>query len=289
MDAALTRQQSWFRRGDNKGKREVKDLARPGWFPDPAEGSCERFWTGTIWTGLTRPIAESYSLPIMGLSRTFFDHSIQTNSVRTRRLVASEDLLRWGRFNLRLSEVSSVSHWMDRDSKDGHWNKLNFQAVGRLGTLRVEIHGVRGEAARGRAYDGYRALVSTATSIVVPRLAVEIVDRLEAGQVVKMGSMRLTARGLSSRSRDPRRHGLSGRWDTLQLMVDPTGKPLLTETELVHRGTALIRTADGLAFPALDPHDRTAAVLPLVLWLAQDRFVDRAQLASTQLRAFSRV
>ena len=275
MDVALARQHSWFRRSPGGTQREAKDLARPGWFPDPADISHERFWTGSIWTGLVRPISESYSMSMAGMSRTFFDHSISSTSVRTRRLVASEESIRWGRFHIRLNDITSVTHWVESNRRDGHWERLHFSVEGRLGTMRFDIKGVKNSDARTRAYDGYRALVSASSAIIVPRLAVDIVNRLEGGHIVKLGSYRLTARGLSSRHVDPRRQALTGRWDSLELLVDPTGASLDTDIERANRGSVFVRTNDGVAFPHLDAHDRVATVMPLVLWLAKDRFAEK--------------
>lgn len=278
MELALVGRHTQFRGKPRTSLRAAPPLARPGWFPDPADLTSERFWTGTIWTGLTRPLADAYVTPVAGMARTLFDHTIQRKAMRTRRLLVTENSIRWGRFNIGLGEITAVSHFMRCDPRDGRWTRLVFRVESRLGTLKVDIHGVTNEEARTRAYDGYRALVSAASTIVIPRLAVELVDRIEAGHTVNLGPYRLTDRGLSLRHRKVDRHPLSGRWFALRLEVDATGQPM--ELSIRHDAAerSFVRTADGLSFPAPEPGARATAVLPLVLWLAQDRFTDQVDL-----------
>jgi Protein of unknown function (DUF2510) len=278
MELALVGRHTQSRGKPRTSLRPAPPLARPGWFPDPADLTSERFWTGTIWTGLTRPLADSYVVPVAGMARTLFDHAIQHRAMRSRRLVVTENSIRWGRFTIGLSEITAVSHVVKSDPRDGRWTRLAFRVESRLGTLRIDIHGVTNEEARMRAYDGYRALVSAASTIVIPRLAVEVVDRVEAGHTVNLGPYRLTDRGLSLRHRKVDRHPLSGRWFALRLDVDATGQPMDASAHNEASESSFVRTADGLKFPAPDPGHRATALLPLVLWLAQDRFNDQVDL-----------
>jgi Protein of unknown function (DUF2510) len=278
MELALVGRHTQFRGRTRASLRPAPPLARPGWFPDPADLTSERFWTGAIWTGLTRPLTDAYVLPVAGMTRTLFDHSIQRKAMRTRRLLVTESCIRWGRFNIGLNEITAVSHFMKCDPRDGRWVRLVFRVESRLGTLKIDIHGVTGEEARTRAYDGYRALVSAASTIVIPRLAVEVVDRIEAGHSVNLGPYRLTDRGMSLRHRKVDRHPLSGRWFALRLDVDATGQPHESAPAGDADNPSFVRTADGLSFPAPEPSDRAAALVPLVLWLAQDRFIDQVDL-----------
>ncbi len=260
------------------------DIARSGWFPDPAQHETERFWTGTAWTGLTRPTAQGFVSTVAGVSRCLFDHTISRSSMRTRRLMVTEEWIRWGQYDIRVADITAVSHSVVSDSRDGHWKKLIFVVEGRLGTLRIVIRGVRGETERRRAYDGFRALVSLAESVIVPRIASQIVDRLESGHVVRLGHYRLTNRGLTLKHREGHRQVLSGRWYALNLTTDASGRSLDNAIDAAVRGSVLVRTVEGLPFPALDPQDKWASIMPLVLWLAQDRFTDRDDLRLPQVR-----
>jgi Protein of unknown function (DUF2510) len=278
METALAQRPTGLRGKSRSTKREARDLTRPGWFPDPAAVTTERFWTGTGWTGLIRPIADTYALPVAGVARTMFDQTIARTGLRSRRLAVTDESIRWGRFNIALNDITTVTHWVKCNPKDGRWERLVFVVEGRLGTLRVDIHGVKSEIDRARAYDGYRALVSVASSIVIPRLAVDVVDRLESGQIVKLADYRMSARGVSQKHREGGRHPISGRWSSLQLNVDPSGQSLMRAVDPTTRGAVLLRTEEGLPFPAIDLGDRAAAILPLVLCLAKDRFINVEEL-----------
>jgi Protein of unknown function (DUF2510) len=233
----------------------------PGWFADPANTVNERFWTGSRWTAMTRPKNDFYAVAVPGVRRAFFDHAIHGPRFRTRRLVVTDDRVRWGQYDMGFREMRSVAFWQESDSSTSKWTKLVFSAESRLGTLRITLKNMRDEEERIRAYNGYKALVSAAESIILPRLAVAYLERLTLGEVIKIGEYQLTSRGVSLHQREGRRQEISGRWSSLQL-----------ESRSPSAGQALLRTEAGLAFPDIDAKEKGAAVLPLLLCLAREQF-----------------
>jgi Protein of unknown function (DUF2510) len=236
-------------------------IEAPGWFADPASTVNERFWTGARWTAMTRPKNDFYAISVPGVRRAFFDHSLQGPRFRTRRLVVTDDRVRWGQYDMGFREMKSVTFWQENDPKANTWTKLVFSAESRLGTLRITMKNIRDEEERIRAYNGYHALVSAAESIILPRLAVALLERLTLGEIIKVGDYQLTSRGVSVHQREGRRQELSGRWSNLQL-----------ESRSPSGGQALLRTEAGLAFPDVDPKEKAAAILPLLLCLAYEQF-----------------
>ncbi len=236
-------------------------LEAPGWFADPANAVSERFWTGTRWTAMTRSKNDFYAIAVPGVRRAFFDHSLNGSRFRTRRLVVTDDRVRWGQYDMGFREMKTVAFWQETDATTNTWNRLVFSAESRLGTLRISLKNIRDEEERIRAYNGYRALVSAAESIILPRLAVAFLERLVLGEVIKIGEYQLTSRGVSVHQKEGRRQELSGLWSNVQLQSrSPSG------------GQALLLTEAGLTFPDVDPKERSAAVLPLLLCLAREQF-----------------
>ncbi len=242
-------------------------LPEPGWFPDPADIRHERLWTGDSWTGLTRVAPEFGAYAVAGVQRTMFDRTVQSSPFRTRHLAVTPDRIRWGQYDIRLSDIRSVSYWT-QDETVGRWKHLSFSVEGRLGTLRISFKNVRGEQQRERAQQGFAALTSTAQTLILPRLAVNTVNKLDQGDAVKLGGYRLSSRGISLQQREGRRQALSGAWSSLTPLIAADGS-------LTTRDQGLLRTAEGVILPLPDRRDKAAILLPLVVCLAHDRFARR--------------
>jgi hypothetical protein len=177
-------------------------------------------------------------------------------------------------------EITSVWHWIEEDESARHldpakaWKRLVFQAENRVSGMRIHWSNVGGTTARGEVWDAYRALVSVATTVVQPRLAVEYLDRMSQGKDVKIGSLRLTSRGLVDRHHDPRRASVSSHWDDVTPLVDTDGAPLPNSN-----GVASLK--DGTVIGHVDASVKNAAVVPLLLWLAKDRFETKPLVLAT--------
>jgi hypothetical protein len=148
------------------------------------------------------------------------------------------------------------------------WTKLVFFAENRVSGIRIQFANVGGRTERDQVFDGYKALVSAAQTIVVPRIAVTFLEKLDADGEVKIGGVRLSRRGVIMRHRDPRRASVSSSWEAVTMLIDTDGKPTSGRPimAMCHNGTEL---------PIIDPSSKHAAVLPLLMWLAHDRFAQK--------------
>ncbi len=252
-------------------ENQTADHAAPGWFTDPSSGGHERFWTGNAWTGLVRERDLGFIETVPGVNRTLFEKNVPTSKFSTRRMRVTTTSIRWGRWEIPTSDITSVWHWIEESSDAVHqnpakaWHKLVFEAENRVSGLRVKFDNVGGLESRAIAWDAYRALVSVSTTIVAPRIASEYLDRLSEGKEVKIGGVRMTSRGIVNRHVDPRRASISAHWNDLTLLVDCDGRPFGNAHELA-------RVADGTIMNTISANTKNAPVLPLLLWLAKDRF-----------------
>jgi hypothetical protein len=247
------------------------DAAAPGWFTDPSSEAHERFWTGDTWTGLVRERDLGFAETVPGVERTLFQKAVPTSKFSSRQMRVSTNSIRWGRWEIPTSEITSVSHWIEESANalDQHpaqaWHKLVFEAENRVSGLRVKFDKVGGVDARATAWDAYRALVSVSTTIVAPRLAVEQLDRLSEGKEVRIAGMKITSRGVVQRNIDPRRASISAHWNDLTLLVDCDGRPFGQANELA-------RVGDGTIMHGATANTKNGPMLPLLLWLAKDKF-----------------
>jgi hypothetical protein len=249
----------------------TRDAIGPGWCPDPASTAHERFWTGSEWTGVVRERDLSFVAAVPGLNRTLMEKTIPKSRWSTRRINISTNSIQWGRWKLPTAEIMSVWHWIEEDESARYsdpakaWKKLVFQAENRVSGMRIQWSSVGGTTARSEVWDAYRALVSVATTVVQPRLAVEYLDRMSAGKDVRIGSLRLTSRGIVDRHHDPRRASVSSHWDDITPLVN-------TEGVLAANAPGIATLRDGTPLAPVDASVKNAAVVPLLLWLAKDRF-----------------
>jgi Protein of unknown function (DUF2510) len=249
----------------NFTQNSANHTQEPGWFTDPSGAALQRFWTGTRWTTVTRAPQDNYSLAVPGVRRSFFDHAVHTSSFGSRRLIVTDERIRWGQYTVAHSEVRKVSYWCEERVAKAHRQKFVFSVESRLGTMRIVLKGARSEEDRTRAFNGFQALVSSANMFVIPRLAVALVDRMSSGEVLTIAGYRLTSRGVSLHQKEGRRQELSGQWANLRI----------SDGEL-HQGQVLLETHKGQYFPEVNPRDKGVAVLPLLLCLAQDKFGQEA-------------
>jgi Protein of unknown function (DUF2510) len=268
MDLALTR---LIQRSPKQQRNPTTDLVAPGWFPDPASGAQERFWTGRMWTGVTRPRDTGFIEPVHGVERTMFERNVPLSRVSTRRLRVTTSQIKWGRSSMNTSEVAAVWHWIEEDP-DGApigggpaWSKLAFDVENRLSGIRFRLSNVGSLQNRSVAWDAYRALTSVSAAVIQPRIAVEHLDKLSEGKEARIANLRITSRGVVQRHADPRRASLAASWDELTLLVDCDGRFLQGPGELA-------QLRDGQLLARIDPSAKNAPVVPLLLWLAQDRF-----------------
>jgi Protein of unknown function (DUF2510) len=278
MDLAITRRMG---RQPQAKQTAMRDLAAPGWFTDPSSLTEERFWTGSVWTGLTRARDMAFTESVPGVVRTLFERSVPISKIATRRLAVTTTSIRWGRWEVSTAEVQSIWHWIEESPDDAAndpskaWHKLVFEAENRVSGLRVKFANVGGSESRQVAWDGYRALLSVSTTVIQPRLAVEYLDKLSDGKEVKIGNLRLSSRGIVQRHVDPRRASLSAHWNDLSVMVDCEGRPLGDPSELA-------RLRDGTMLEPIDASTKNAPVVPLLLWLAKDRFETKPMVLATR-------
>jgi Protein of unknown function (DUF2510) len=268
MDLAITRRMG---RQPQAKQSAPRDLAAAGWFTDPASLTEERFWTGSVWTGLTRARDMAFTETVPGVTRTLFERNVPISKIATRRLRVSTSAIQWGRWEVATAEVQSIWHWIEespeelaKDASKG-WHKLVFEAENRVSGIRVKFSNVGGLESRSIAWDAYRALCSVSTTVIQPRLAVDYLEKLSDGKEVKIGNLRLTSRGIVQRHVDPRRASLSAHWNDLTVMFDCDGRPMGEPDELG-------RLRDGTMLEPLDAGVKNAPVVPLLLWLAKDRF-----------------
>jgi hypothetical protein len=268
MDFALARR---LQRSPHKGSTPQKDLAAPGWFTDPSSGSLERFWTGAAWTGVTRERDTGFVEAVPGIERTMFDRNVPLSRVSTRRLKVTTSSIRWGRSSLPTAEVTAVWHWIEEDPDQvasggaPAWSKLAFEVENRVSGIRMRLSNVGSLQNRSVAWDAYRSVTSLSSTIIQPKIAVDYLTRLSEGKEVRLANLRLTSRGIVQRHIDPRRAALTASWDEIGLMVDCDGRLLGGPGELA-------RLRDGQLFSPIDPTSKNAPVVPLLLWLAKDRF-----------------
>lgn len=268
MDFALARR---LQRSPNKGTTRQKDLAAPGWFTDPSTGAQERFWTGAAWTGVTRERDTGFVEAVHGIERTMFERNVPVSRVSTRRLKVTTSSIRWGRSSLPTSEITAVWHWIEEDADQvasggaPAWSKLAFEVENRVSGIRVRLSNVGSLQNRSVAWDAYRSVTSVSSTIIQPKIAVDYLNRLSDGKEVRVANLRLTSRGVVQRHVDPRRAALSSSWDEISLQVDCDGRVLGAPGQL-----ALMR--DGQQFSPIDATSKNAPVVPLLLWLAKDRF-----------------
>lgn len=268
MDFALARR---LQRPPKETQMATKDLAALGWFTDPSTGAQERFWTGAAWTGVTRQRDTGFIEAVHGIERTMFEKNVPLSRVSTRRLKVTTSAIRWGRWNMPTSEVTSVWHWIEEDPEGvpsggaPAWSKLAFEVENRVSGVRIRLSNVGSLQNRSVAWDAYRAVTSVSSTIIQPRIAVDYLERLSEGKEVRLANLRMTSRGIVQRHVDPRRAALSSSWDELNLMVDCDGRFLAESGELA-------RLRDGQKFDQIDPAAKNAPVAPLLLWLAKDRF-----------------
>jgi Protein of unknown function (DUF2510) len=251
--------------------QQAIDAAAPGWFTDPSSGAHERFWTGDVWTGLVRERDLGFAETVPGVNRTLFEKNVPTSKFSSRRMRVTTTSIRWGRWEIPTSEITSVWHWIEESSNAVNqnpanaWHKLVFEAENRVSGLRVKFDKVGGSEARQTAWDAYRALVSVSTTIVAPRIAAEYLQRLTEGKEVKIGGLKMTSRGVVQRHVDPRRASMSAHWNDLTLLVDCDGRPFGLPNELA-------RVGDGSIMHTIPANTKNGPVLPLLLWLAKDKF-----------------
>ncbi len=267
MELAITRRMG---RQPQSKQTTPRDLAAPGWFTDPSSVTEERFWTGAVWTGLTRARDMAFTETVPGVARTLFERNVPISKIATRRLRVTTTSIRWGRWEVATNEVQSIWHWIEESPDEAMdpsraWHKLVFEAENRVSGLRVKFANVGGMDSRSIAWDAYRALLSVSTTVIQPRLAVDYLERLSDGKEVKIGNVRLSSRGIVQRHADPRRASLSAHWNDLTVMVDCEGRPLGDPSELA-------RLRDGTMLEPIDASTKNAPVIPLLLWLAKDRF-----------------
>jgi hypothetical protein len=273
MELAMSRH---AKRTQRRSSFPSRDTIAPGWFVDPASTAQERFWTGAHWTGVVRERDLSFVAVVPGLNRTLIERSVPRTRWATRRITVATTHIQWGRWKLPTEEITNVWHWIeespDADDPSTAWTKLVFEAENRVSGMRIHFKRVGGTSARKEVWDAYRALISVSTTVVQPRLAIDYLDRLTAGKDVKIGSLRLTARGIVDRHHDPRRASVSAHWDDLTLLVTPEGMAAEDNEDGSPNTSGLARVADGSIVGHIDASAKNAAVLPLLLWLAKDKF-----------------
>jgi hypothetical protein len=273
MQLAITRHAN---RSQRRNSFPSRDTIAPGWFVDPASTAHERFWTGDQWTGVVRERDLSFVAVVPGLNRTLIQKSIPRNRWSTRRITVATTHIQWGRWKLPTEEITNVWHWIEEapnaEDPSKAWTKLVFEAENRVSGMRIHFKRVGGATARKEVWDAYRALISVSTTVVQPRLAVDYLDRLVSGKDVKIGSLRLTSRGIVDRHHDPRRASISAHWDDVTLLVTAEGLATEDDEDGSAAALGLARVTDGSIIGHIDASAKNASVLPLLLWLAKDKF-----------------
>ena len=244
-------------------------LPSAAWYPDPSGRHEERFWDGLAWTAHVRSGPHLQSMRVgsrhLDAQRILYDRDVPLGPLSHKRLKLHIDRFCWGNVVVALTDIHAVAHWAEIDSPGptAKWDRLTFLLWGKHRPLRIVLSAPRIDVkARSAQEDGFTAAVNLARQVIEPRLVVETVQRLEEGNMVRIGNLRLSSRGIVvARLLGGRRANASVRWSDI---TDIGGDGQKSEH--------LIRSDSGVVVGHQDPSDRNVVLLPLLLRTACDRF-----------------